>query len=308
MNPVIVPGRHHTLRAPFQTARRTAELLGDYASFIKLKLSLLVLFSGMVGFFLASKGWNLPLFLAFTLGSLGVIGGANAFNEIIERREDALMRRTAGRPLPSGRMTAAHACAFATAVTLSGVAILGFLVNPVTALLAAIAFVIYVFAYTPAKKIGPWCTLVGAIPGAIPAMMGPAAVQQAITPLAWLLFGIVFLWQFPHFFAIAWLVRDDYRRAGFRILPVPQNERLVAYEVLFSSCLLVAVSPLVALIGHAGVSYFVGSLALSLLLFAYAVRFWFKLAAPQAGQLMRVALAYLPFLFILMLIDKVVRP
>jgi len=281
----------------------------DYASFVKLKLSLLVLFSGVVGFLMASGSKiNPPVLTAFVFGSFFVIGGANAFNEIFEQKEDALMNRTCMRPFPQKRISLVEAYVLATSITLLGVFVLSFWVNLLVPLLAVLAFLLYVFAYTPAKKLGPWCTVIGAIPGAIPAMMGPAAVEKSITPLGWLLFSIVFLWQFPHFFAIAWLVREDYQKAGFRIFPVASNERLVAYEILFCSSALVAISPLVSLMNQAGTSYFFGSLFLSLLLFAYAIRFWFRLSKPMAGKLMRMALAYLPFLFLLMLLDRVNRP
>ena len=277
----------------------------DYSELIKLKLSILVWLSSLVGFFLApGSDFRLFLFLPFSVGSLLVIGGANAFNEVLEVNQDALMSRTSRRPLPSGRMKLWEGFAVAFLLVFSGLMILGFAVNGLTCFLAFSAFVLYVFAYTPAKKMGPWCIAVGAIPGALPAMMGSAAAQNSITPLGWLLFGIVFFWQFPHFFAIAWLAKEDYEKAGFRIFPVPQNERLVAYEILICSCILVALTPLLTFTRATGPSYFLGSLILSGLLFVYALRFWFKLSKPIAGELMRAALVYLPFLFVLMILDK----
>jgi protoheme IX farnesyltransferase len=286
--------------------RKPLIMLQNYSELVKIKLSLLVWLSSLTGFFLADgRSFHFLLFLSFSLGSLFVIGGANVFNEIIEIKEDAVMSRTSRRPLPSGRMEVAEAFIFGVCLALSGLLILAFTVNLLTGFLASLALVLYVFVYTPSKKIGSWCIAAGAVPGALPAMMGPAAVQDHISPLAWLLFGIVFFWQFPHFFAIAWLSKEDYEKAGFRIFPVPQNERLIAYEILICSCVLVGVSPLLTFTHVTGASYFIGSLILSSLLLIYALRFWLKLSKPLAGQLMRAALVYLPFLFVLMVLDKV---
>ncbi len=290
----------------FQSVQRAVLKLKDYALLLKLRLSLLVLFSTLVGFWLASPSqMDLWLLAKLALGAFLIIGGANAFNEIIERNPDALMKRTAIRPLPSGRMGLREAWGIALLSSISGILILSLGVNGLTALLALTAFCLYVFAYTPLKRIGPWCVFVGAFPGAIPAMMGPVAIHHAITPLSWFLFGIVFLWQFPHFCAIAWVAREDYERAGFKVLTHPENPLFTAYQILLFSCALVGVSPLLTLMHHAGTYYLIGSLCLSLLLVTYALVFWFNHSRSYARQMMGMALLYLPLLFILMILDKV---
>lgn len=286
-----------------------ASTLKDLALFIKLRLSLLVLFTVSIGFWLASpRGLNMPLFGWLCLGSFLIIGGANAFNEILEREPDALMRRTAIRPLPSGRMNLRQAWAIAFSFSMAGFLILFFAVNSITALLALCALALYIFGYTPLKKYSPWCVLAGAFPGAIPAMMGPAAVHNAITPLGWMLFGIVFLWQFPHFCAIAWVAREDYAKAGFKVVAHPRDARFTAYQILLGSLALLGFSPLLAITRHTGPSYFLGAVLLSFLLLSYALLFWLRLSQAFAKKVMGAALVYLPLLYMLMLMDKGTLP
>jgi len=281
-------------------------MLRDLSLLIKMKLSLLVLSSALIGFWLASSHpMNLGLFSVFGLGTFLVVAGANAFNEVIERDFDRLMVRTASRPLPAGRMSVRHGVAIALLMTICGLFLLAYNVSLEVAILAFIASALYLFFYTPMKRISPLCVLIGAVPGAIPAMMGPAAALHAITPLSWLMFGIVFFWQFPHFCAIAWLAKDDYKQAGFKMLAEPADTRFTAYQILLFSGALMMISPLLTVMRHTGVYYFVGSLFLGIILMAYAFFFWFSLSKTRARQLMSVAMLYLPFLFVLMILDKV---
>jgi len=237
-----------------------------------------------------------------------MIAGANVANEIVEREPDGLMKRTAIRPLPANRMETPEAIVAMVLMTILGFFILLLGVNSAAAGLALLSFALYVFAYTPLKRVGPWCVLVGAIPGAIPAMIGPVAVNQSITPLAWLLFGIVFFWQFPHFCAIAWVAKDEYKRAGFKVLSSPENPRLLAYQVIVFSLLLFAVSPGLTILGKTGLLYYGASMILGFLLLAFGLIFWFRPTQYFAKRLMGAALVYLPSLFLFMILDRVMLP
>lgn len=305
MDQTLLDQPHHGVSVAAQLLQTLAGKAKDYLLFVKFKLSLLVLSSTLVGFWLASDVVNFSLFYRLALGMFLVIAGANAANQILERKTDALMRRTALRPLPSGRMTVVEGIVFTAVVAPLGFWILHQGVDARVAWLALIAFVLYVLIYTPMKKVSPWCVLVGAFPGAIPAMIGPVAVHHTVTPLSWLLFGIVFLWQFPHFCAIAWIAREDYQKAGLKVLACPKNVYFSAYQILLFSCALLGVSPLMTFFRQAGTYYLIGSVSLSLLLLTSALLFWFKPTNILARRVMGTAILYLPFLFLFMILDKV---
>jgi protoheme IX farnesyltransferase len=216
------------------------------------------------------------------------------------------MKRTSKRPLPAGRLKASTALAFSSGISVAGALYLVTLVGPLTAALGAASLLIYIFIYTPLKRRTWLCTVVGAVPGAIPPMMGWTAATGRLDAIAWVLFGIVFLWQMPHFFAIGWLYKQDYARAGFPILPVVDDEgKRTARQIIFYTLALLAVSLLTTVMGLTGAIYFFGALTLGL---AFLV-LGFALAATRTGlsarRLFLGSVLYLPVLLILMVVDKV---
>lgn len=277
---------------------------GDYWLLVKGRLSSLVLFTVAVGYWMAAEGEirGMP-FLLTLLGAFCVIGAANAFNEIWEREADARMRRTANRPLPAGRMTTSEAMAAAVLMTGVGLATLLWGVNPRAALLAGLAEALYVLAYTPLKRRTPLCTLVGAIPGAIPPLLGWAAVRGELGGTAWALFLIQFLWQFPHFWLIAWLYQEDYARVGWRLLPSLQREPM-ARQIWRCQCILLLVSLLPPLVGVGGTVYLIGALLSGLTLMAFGWRWWRAPSRRTGRHLMLATTLYLPTVMGLMVLGQ----
>ena len=266
----------------------------------------MVLVSSAAGFVIGSSGRPDPLLLLATLLGIGLVaGGSSALNQLLERDIDALMERTKERPLPTGRVTPGAAVAFAGAISLVGIVLLALVVNPLTALLAAIAFLSYVLLYTPLKRVSSLSTLVGAIPGALPIMGGWSAARGELGPGAWALFGILFFWQLPHFLALAWLFREDYRRGGLKMLGVtdPTGHQTRSQAVLYALALIPA-SLLPALLGLSGPLYAFVALSLGLGYLAAAVRFWLRADSPTARGLFRTSLVYLPLLLILLSFDS----
>ncbi|MFL6291356.1 MAG: heme o synthase, partial [Thermoanaerobaculia bacterium] len=236
-----------------------------------------------------------------------VSAGASALNQVVERETDALMRRTAQRPLPAGRMDPDVALLFGVALGVVGLAELALGVNLLTALLGAVALAGYVFVYTPLKRVSSLATIIGAVPGAIPPMMGWSAVRNEIDLAAWVLFGILFFWQMPHFLAIAWLCRDDYREAGFPMLTVSDTEGVrTSRQVLLYGAVLVPVSLMPSLLGLMGSVYFVGALALGLAYFGFGLGFARSRNTPGARWLMLASILYFPAVLLVMLLDRVV--
>jgi protoheme IX farnesyltransferase len=291
------------VRAIALTAARLARL--DFLELTKPRLSSFVLLVVALAAWLGSGGTvtGSTLFLA-VLGTGLVAGGANAFNMVIEREFDARMARTAGRPLPSGRLEPVEAAAFAGLITVVG---LGLLLGttPLAALLAALSSASYVLVYTPLKRRTTLNTHVGAVPGALPALVGWAAATGSLDPAAWTLFGIVYLWQIPHFLAIAWLYRDDYARGGFRMLPSADPEGVATgRQAVGGAAALLAASLLPSLGGLTGGWYFAGALALGAWFIRRAVRFALSRTGATARQLLRASLVYLPLLLALMFLDR----
>ncbi len=281
--------------------------LADGLELTKPGITGLVLVTTAVGFYLgASASFDLPLLLHALLGTALLAGGTNALNQYAEREADAQMKRTRERPLPAGRLRPSVALAFATAISLAGAVHLAVAVNPLTATLGAAALITYVFVYTPLKRRTSLCTIVGAVPGAIPPLMGWAAARGELDVLAWVLFGIVFFWQLPHFLAIAWLYRQDYARAGFPMLPVldPTGSR-TARQILLYTVALVLVSLLTTVLGLTGAIYFFGALTLGLGFLALGLALAVGRGGHQARRLFFGSVIYLPVLLILMVIDKV---
>ena len=278
----------------------------DYLVLSKARLSLLVLCSGLVGFWLASgSSPDLVRLSFFGAGALLVIAGANAFNEIAERYQDRLMERTARRPLPAGRMSVREAAVAASLMSAAGLAVLAWSTNLLTTALALLGLVVYVFIYTPLKRVTHWSTFAGAVSGAIPTLMGWSAVTNSLAQPAWILFGILFLWQFPHTWSIASTYGEDYRRAGYRVLPLVDVTGLrTRLQTILFCVALIAVSILPALTGVAGQLYLVGAIALGVVLLGYGVRFRDGRSRKPAIQLMAVTLVYMPVILMLLVLDK----
>lgn len=282
--------------------------LMGFLELVKPRITGLVLVTTGVAFYLASRGAvdGLRLF-HLLVGTALLAGGTNALNQYAERDADACMKRTRGRPLPAGRVAPAWALSFAVVISLAGAIDLALFVNPLTALLGGLALGLYIFLYTPLKRRTSLCTLVGAVPGATPALMGWAAAGNALDVEAWVLFGIVFLWQLPHFLAIAWMYRADYARAGFRMLPVVDREGVeTGRQIVLYTLALVPVSLLTSFpVGLTGALYFFGAFTLGLAFLGLGVALARNGSGLRARRLFLASLAYLPALLALMMIDKV---
>lgn len=276
-----------------------------YISLTKPRLVLLVLVTVAVGYLLGARGGARPTTLAITLiGTAMVAGGAGALNQWLERDRDAMMRRTASRALPSGRLTGGEAVGFGLALGLVGTVVLAMGANYLAAAVAFVTFLLYVGAYTPLKPLTSLNTVVGAVPGALPPMIGWGAATGRLGIEAWSLFLIVFLWQFPHFLAIAWIYREDYHRAGFRMLSAGDTRGWMTGCQAFSYALaLIPAGLLPATTGLAGPLYFVGALMLGVLYLGAAARFWRDACDPGARRLLRMSFVYLPAILLLMLLS-----
>ena len=281
-------------------------LVTNLSELFKLRLTTLVLLTTLAGYHLGRAGamdWGL---LAWTLVGTGLVAaGAAALNHGLERGHDARMPRTARRPLPAGRMEPDAALLIGLVASAAGILLLGWFVNGLTAALGALALVSYVAIYTPLKRVTTWNTLVGAVPGALPPLMGWTAARGAAEPAGWLLFAILFLWQVPHFFAIAWLYREQYAGAGFRMLPgVDPDGRRTGNQAVFFAALLLGVAAVPAWLGVVGTLYLAGSLLLGAGFLAAAVLFRRHLDGPSARRLFFASILYLPALLSLMAVDK----
>jgi heme o synthase len=280
--------------------------VSDLAELFKARLTLLVLVTTAVGFYLASE-WPIDYRMLFhtVLGTAAAAAGAAALNQWWERGADALMRRTRTRPVPAGRMPPMQALALGAGLSVFGVVYLAVLCNALSAALTTITIVIYIFAYTPMKRATTANTAIGAIPGAIPPMIGWAAARGDIGAGAWSLFTIVFLWQLPHFFAIAWMCRDDYSRAGFCMISSddPSGERSASQSVFFCILLLV-LAGLPAFLGIANYVYLAIELLLGAFFVAVAMRF-LRLRTASAARLLFIAsIVYLPLLLGALVLTK----
>lgn len=289
--------------------------LRDYAELTKLRVTSLILMTAWCGYYFASRkaglgalDWRLFHTL---LGVALVSSGTAALNEVMERDVDRQMLRTARRPLPAGRMSFLHAIVVGGALTAGGSVYLVMFTNGLTGLLTFLTAVVYLAAYTPLKRISPFCTFVGAFPGAMPGVLGWTAVRGRIEWGTVVLFAILFLWQFPHFFSIAWLYREDYARGGVRMLPVVEPDGLsTARRIIVYSVLLVPVSLLPSFMGMSGRIYFVGALVLGIGLLYFGARLT-TLKMPvasaasklRARHLLQATVVYLPILFVMMMTD-----
>ncbi len=286
--------------------RERRQVLVDLLALTKPRVVVMVLVTTVVGYYAGLAGpadWARMLHLV--LGTLLAAGGTLALNQYWEREVDGLMTRTRTRPLPDGRLQPLEALLFGTVITVFGVLYLAAFVNARSAAVTVAIAILYLFAYTPLKLRTPLCTIVGAIPGALPPVAGWVAAREDLSVGAWVLFGIMFLWQLPHTLAIARLYRDDYARAGVRLLPVVDEEGASTERQIVGACVaLLAVSLLPTLIGLAGPVYFVGALALGLGLGALGARQALAPSSVAARRLMFASLLYLPALFALLALDK----
>ena len=278
-----------------------------FSELVKARLTLLVLITTLVGFYVGARGaLDWALMMHTLLGTALLACGAAALNQLIEREHDAKMRRTEGRPLPSGRLQPDTVLLFGGFSSMAGLIYLAFAVNLLTSLLGAVTLVTYVFVYTPLKRVTWLNTTVGAIPGALPPLMGWTAATGELAGAGWALFAILFFWQIPHFLAIAWMYRDEYARAGFVMLPGvdPTGER-TAHQAVSHAIGLLIVSLCPVLFRVAGAIYFVGALLIGLIFLAAAFAFARQLNVPRARQLFFASIIYLPLLLGLMVFDKI---
>jgi len=273
---------------------------------VKARLTLLVVLTTSVGFYLGSSSpVDFGLLLHATWGTALLASGAAVLNQLLEREWDARMRRTADRPLPSGRVTPSTALAVGAALSVGGMGWLLVAVNPVTALLGALTLVTYLFCYTPLKRRTVLNTVVGAIPGALPPLMGWTAATQSLSAPGWALFGILFFWQLPHFMAIAWLYRDDYAGAGYRMLSgTDPDGRRTAASAVRNTFALMLVSWFPYLFGLAGRWYLAGALVMGMGFLATAVLFARRRTPRAARTLFFASILYLPLLLVLLVVDK----
>ena len=277
-----------------------------YLDLFKARLTFLVLLTALAGFYLGSRTpMGLRLMFHAMAGTALLAAGASALNQLWEREYDGQMRRTRGRPLPSGRLEPRTVFFIGVAASLLGLVYLTLAANPATALIGAVTLVTYIFVYTPLKRLSWWNTAVGAIPGGLPPLMGWVAARGHITAEAWTLFGILALWQIPHFMAIAWLYRDEYARAGFQMLPVlDPSGRRTGRQAVAHTLVLLPLSLAPFLLRLTGPIYLAGAATLGVLFCAFALRFARRLTTASARQLFFVSVLYLPLLLGLMVLDK----
>ena len=289
-------------------ARTSLQAAADWLTLVRPRIALFVVFAAFTGALLAAGPRADLGRVALAAALVGLVGAsASAFNQILERDVDRLMRRTQDRPLPAQRIAVRDAVFFASGLGATGVAGLGFIFQPLSALLALSTLAVYVLVYTPLKRYSSLNTVVGAVPGAMPPLLGYVALAGAPGPWGWMLFGVVFAWQFPHFLAIAWLHREDYRRAGMRMLPaLPGAGGLAGRQSLLYSLCLLPVSLLPGARGEAGPVYLLTALLLGLAYAGAAAAFAWREQRGSARLVLWISLIYLPLLFSSVLFDPLV--
>jgi len=303
---------------PFPLSRAAvAGRVRDYAELTKARVTTLVVLSAWCGYYFAARKAGMPaisLHLINALFGVGMSGGgAAALNEVMEAKIDATMRRTQRRPLPTGRMSLWHGAVAGIFLTVSGALYLGYVLNPLTGWLSLLTSFLYLALYTPLKRVHPVCTFIGAFPGAMPAVLGWTAARGRLDLEAVALFAIVFVWQFPHFFSIAWLYRDDYAAGKIRMLPVVQPDgRSTARRIVAYSILLIPVTLAPVYLGMAGRIYLTGALLLGIGLLFVSWRLTSlhqpvssPVSRERARHLLRASVIYLPILFILMMLNPI---
>lgn len=282
------------------------ERLSAYAELTKPRITFLVVLTAAAGFCMGSaSGIDYLRLLNMSIGIALLSSGLATLNQYIERDLDRLMRRTQSRPLPTGKLLPAEAAVFGVLLSVIAAVYLAVFINPLSAVLGVATFAGYLFIYTPLKTRTTLSTVLGAFPGAMPPFIGWAAASGGITAEAWVLFAILFLWQFPHFLAIAWMYRDDYARAGIKMLPVVEPEgRVTGQQIITYTLLLVPVSLLPAVTGLSGTIYLVGAAVLGLGFLYFSARAALFRTSWQARQLLLASVIYLPILFGLMVLNR----
>jgi protoheme IX farnesyltransferase len=283
--------------------------LSAYWSLTKPEVNFLIAVTAAAGFWMGAPASfaHFPWTTLFhtLVGTVLVASGAATLNQLIELRFDAQMRRTARRPLVSRRIEPSHALWFGISLSVFGAIYLAVATNALASLLSILTLLGYLFLYTPLKRKTPLCTLIGALPGATPPLIGWAAACGHLDANAWLLFAIAFLWQFPHFMAIAWMYREDYARAGYLVLPAGKSkDRFVAWQTSVPALALFAVALVPAIRGESGIVYFAGALVLGSAFLFYSARFAFQTSAASARQLLFASILYLPALLAFLALDK----
>jgi protoheme IX farnesyltransferase len=276
----------------------------DYLELSKARIVMMVLITTAAGYLIAARPVDAIILLHTLIGTAMVAAGTNALNQYIEREHDAKMRRTRLRPLPDGRITPRAALVFSSVIAIVGTLYLGLLVNWLTAALGAFTLTSYIFVYTPLKRISTACTIIGAIPGAIPPLMGWTAATNHLALGGWIAFAILFFWQLPHFMAISWIYREDYGRAGFVMTSVRDgNGTATARQAIYYSLALLAVSVAPSFAGMTGVAYLVGAIILGAAITAASVRFFFERSNKTAMKLFMTSNLYLVVVMTLLVIS-----
>ena len=282
--------------------------LKDYLQLVKPSLSIMVVFSSVVSYLLAPNvvDYDWQMILLLFVGGMLVTGSANAINQVVEKDTDALMKRTAKRPIAAGRMSMTEGWAFAIICGVAGVLILGYFFNWLSAGLAAFSLFLYAFIYTPLKKINAVAVLIGAFPGALPCLIGWAAGADELSLGGWVLFAIQFLWQFPHFWAIAWVAHKDYSNAGFKLLPSEQGPtKYTALQTIVYSLLMIPVGMIPYYIGMSGITSLIIVLLANLFLVMQCVRLYRSMEVKAARRVMFSSYIHLPVVLLALLMDKI---
>lgn len=285
--------------------------LKDYLKLIKVSLSIMVVFSSVVSFLLTPSlnvNYESPLQMALLLaiGGLLVTGSANAINQVVEKETDKMMKRTATRPIASGRMSELEGWIFAIITGIVGVLMLGYFFNWLAAGLAAFSLFLYAFIYTPLKKINSIAVLVGAFPGALPCLIGWAAGEDKLSTGGWVLFALQFFWQFPHFWAIAWMAHQDYSKAGFKLLPSQKGPtKFTALQTIIYALLLIPVGVLPYFIGMSGLISLIIVTGANFLMLWQCIRLYRDMEIKSARRVMFSSYIYLPIVLLALLGDKV---
>lgn len=285
--------------------------LSAYIELTKPRIALMVIVTAAIGYFMGlvhhDFTGNMQQFLLAMLGIGLAGGGASVLNQYLEQDSDALMDRTKDRPIPAGVISASIALYIGVIMVLTGCILLWLQVNLLTAFLTLLSAFLYVLVYTPMKRLTWWNTSVGAVPGAMPPLIGWAAAADALDPGAWILFAVIYIWQHPHFWAIAWMYREDYAKGGLKMLPVvdPDGPTL-SRQVIGFSLLMIPVSLIPTMIDMSGWIYFIGALVLGIVFLFYGIAFVRNKTQDTARTLMRFSLIYLPLLLIIIALDSAI--
>jgi heme o synthase len=273
---------------------------------LKFRLSFTVAFSSAIGFILGQPGTNYLDIILVMLGGLMVTGSANIINQILEKDLDILMKRTAKRPLPTGQVSVTEAFIFMVVLGLGGLFLLGYFFNVLAAALSLVSLILYGLVYTPLKRMNPICVFVGAIPGGLPPLIGWVAATGVLGVEAWILFGIQFIWQFPHFWAIAWVLDDDYKKAGFKMLPMSGGKNLkTAIQIMIYTLMLIPLSLLPLQFGMTGTTSALIAVVCGVLFLAQTFYLMRTCTKKAAMNIMFGSFLYLPIVQIAFVLDKV---